>query len=198
MTKIQREKNELTKKDRMIARERENIAVFLSVNIFHQNFSLLHFFIIINWVLNKLCNKYLHQLHEITFNKWTNDIIWAWIFIYRGRECHQDLLIYWTQWSNDLDYLVTKMKDWTSVIHSSLDDLVFLILPHQRRGLTNTDLGSSSDWAQLELVEMWKFGFYEWIFRLTNLYQGYGYTEKDTSGYFECILVWSARMRSGS
>ena len=23
---------------------------------------------IINWVSNKLCNKYLHQLHEMTFN----------------------------------------------------------------------------------------------------------------------------------
>ena len=27
------------------------------------------FFIGINLVSNKLCNKYLHQLHEMTFNK---------------------------------------------------------------------------------------------------------------------------------
>ena len=27
------------------------------------------------FALNKLCNKYLHQLHEITFNKLTNDTL---------------------------------------------------------------------------------------------------------------------------
>ena len=44
------------------------------------------FVISIYWVLNKLCNKCLHQLHEIIFNKWHNGwspkflskcVIWA-------------------------------------------------------------------------------------------------------------------------
>ena len=27
-------------------------------------------FLYYNWVLNKLCKKYVHQLHELTFKKW--------------------------------------------------------------------------------------------------------------------------------
>ena len=31
----------------------------------------------IDWVSNKLCNYYLHQLHEITFNKWINNDLYT-------------------------------------------------------------------------------------------------------------------------
>ena len=71
--------------NKQMEREKEWMTTRRNLKLIERNMMLAShwsiFVISIYWVLNKLCNKCLHQLHEIIFNKLTNDTAWACICI---------------------------------------------------------------------------------------------------------------------
>ena len=73
MTERQKNKKTKRKNDDMTKAQKEGMIKWQNDKKDSENLMIVYhkslFFIGINLVSKKLCNKYLHQLHEITFNK---------------------------------------------------------------------------------------------------------------------------------